>query len=73
MAHPRTGNRRVTAEISPELYASLTAAKLQTGKPLSQLMREGLMLVARRAREQRDAMRQAAATPSQDETQQQEP
>jgi hypothetical protein len=59
MAKPH--NRRVTAEISPELYASLTAAKLFTGKPLSRLMREGLMHIARKAREERDAMRQAQA------------
>jgi hypothetical protein len=63
---PRPG-RRITVEVPADLYAGLTAAKLQQRTTLAELTRQGLRLVveqARQAREVERARRAASASHS---------
>lgn len=60
----RPSVRRVTAEIPADLYASLTAAKLQSGRSLAALMHEGIALICQHYRDQRHAERAQFAAKS---------
>lgn len=52
-----SGLRRVTVEMSPELYASLVVVKLQTGRSLKQLMCDAATQLVEAARAERARQR----------------